>query len=249
MCWKKGSWQPVLWTLWGLYKLSTHGLLCTGQNPGQMSLFQRMWGTKTWFCFSYRGNLTTRTEYQGWNLPAIITISKMNVGFFKHNSNTRHSEADSSSPALAFLKSRGYEFLFHRTDQPALSKAPFCSGSVWLSSVAQGGLAQAYLHKHQFLQEIHAQQCTWRNASSIKNQLLKRNPYYLNMGARLVNLKAHMKPISCNFVAIYNWGVCVCVYNWFQMQVTMDWLKLLALCQSSVFHHCLNNSFLFRGNW
>lgn len=30
------------------------------------------------------------------------------------------------------------------------------------------------------------------------------------MGARLVNLKAHMKPISRNFVATYNW--CVCVY-------------------------------------
>lgn len=84
-----------------------------------------------------------------------------------------------------------------------------------------GGLAQAQLHTHQVLQEIYLHQCTWRNASSIKKQL-KRNPYYLNMGARLVNLKAHMKPISCNFVAIYNWGVCVRVHNWFQMQVTTD---------------------------
>jgi len=49
----------------GLHKLSTQELLCTVNNPGQKSIFQRMCGTNIRFCFSYRGSLTTRTEYQG----------------------------------------------------------------------------------------------------------------------------------------------------------------------------------------
>lgn len=68
---------------------------------------------------------------------------------------------------------------------------------------------------------MYLHQCTWRNASSINKDFFLA-AFYLNMGARLVNLKAHMKPTSCNFGAIYNWGVCVRVHNWFQMQVTTD---------------------------
>lgn len=181
-------------------------------------------------CGEQRHDFASATE--GASLPGVraetsqpsLQSQRWMSSFFQHNSNIRQSEAESLSPALAFLKCRRYKLLLYRTDQSALAKAPFCSGSVWLSSVAQGGLAQACLHKHQFLQEIHAQQCTWRNASSITNQLLKRNPYYLNMGARLVNLKAHMKPISCNFVAIYNWGcVDVCIIGFKCRSQWTDW--------------------------
>lgn len=129
MCWKKGSWQPVLWTLWGLHKLSTHELLCTGQNPGQMSLFQRMWGTKTWFCFSYRGSLTTRTEYQGWNQPAIITISKMKCWGFLNTIQIPDSERQRAW-ALLWLSWSAGDLNSHSTElisQPCL-KPPSALG-------------------------------------------------------------------------------------------------------------------------
>lgn len=220
MCWKKGSWQHVLWTLGGAPQTQHPWAALHRAEPRASSRG----------CGEQRHDFASATE--GASLPGLNTRietsqSSLNsprwmLGFF--NTTQTPGRGRELEPCSGFLEVQEIQILFYRTDQSALAKAPFCSGSVWLSSVAQGGPAQACLHKHQFLQEIHAQQCTWRNASSIKNQLLKRNPYYLNMGARLVNLKAHMKPISCNFVAIYNWGcVDVCIIGFKCRSQWTDW--------------------------
>lgn len=116
--------------------------------------------------------LQREPRYQDW-IPGLKPAShhynvKDECWFFQPNSNTRQPEAESSSPALAFLKCRRYKLLFYRTDQSALSKAPFCSVSVWLSSVAQEDQ-----HRPTYTNIIFSKKYTHSNALGEMPQVLK----------------------------------------------------------------------------
>lgn len=116
--------------------------------------------------------------------------------YFLHNPNYQAVQQQRTQ-VLLWLSFSAWDTnsLFYRIDQLALSKASLCFGSVWLSSIAKKRSSTSLATQTLISPRNILKQCTWRNALSIKNQPLKRNPYYLNMGARLVNLKAHMKSI------------------------------------------------------
>lgn len=162
--WNKGSclqpltsWRSVQVNAVRQPELSTCELLCAMQNSTPKNTFKKSWGTNIWFCLSFGGILTTRTECQG--------RSQINAFFFSPQTKQSGSQQQRTQVLLWLsLSAWDTNSLFYRIDQSALSKASLCFGSVWLSSVAKKrsstSLAtQTLISPRNILAAMHLEKC------------------------------------------------------------------------------------------